>query len=135
MEKFIFLLIIIWLITVYVLLNNKLKKSRKKLNQEQIKSLKKLLKNIELNIDSTQHQILEIDKLYHKVLREAWYNWTFWEILKLNPKEITDINLIWELHKIRNKIAHDFDLMDQKTLLVKAKTYKKEVEKLIITLT
>ena len=135
MEKFIFLLIIIWLITVYVLLNNKLKKSRKKLNQEQIKSLKKLLKNIELNIDSTQHQILEIDKLYHKVLREAWYNWTFWEILKLNPKEITDINLIWELHKIRNKIAHDFDIMDQKTLLVKAKTYKKEVEKLIITLT
>ena len=135
MEKFIFLLIIIWLITVYVLLNNKLRKSRKKLNQEQIKSLKKLLKNIELNIDSTQHQILEIDKLYHKVLREAWYNWTFWEILKLNPKEITDINLIWELHKIRNKIAHDFDIMDQKTLLVKAKTYKKEVEKLIITLT
>ena len=135
MEKFIFLLIIIWLITVYVLLNNKLKKSRKKLNQEQIKSLKKLLKNIELNIDSTQHQILEIDKLYHKVIILAWYNWTFWEILKLNPKEITDINLIWELHKIRNKIAHDFDIMDQKTLLVKAKTYKKEVEKLIITLT
>lgn len=121
MEKFIFLLIIIWLITVYVLLNNKLRKSRKKLNQEQIKSLKRLLKNIELNIDSTQHQILEIDKLYHKVLREAWYNGTFWEILKLNPKEITDINLIWELHKIRNKIAHDFDLMDSKNTACKSK--------------
>ncbi len=131
----IFLFIIIWLFVVYVLLNTKLKKSRKKLNQEQIKSLKRLLKNIELNIDSAQHQILELDKLYHKVLREAWYNWTFWEILKLNPKEINDINLIWDLHKLRNKIAHDFDLMDQKTLLAKAKTYKKEVENLIITLT
>ena len=131
----IFLLIIIWLFVVYVLLNTKLKKSRKKLNQEQIKSLKRLLKNIELNINSAQHQILELDKLYHKVLREAWYNWTFWEILKLNPKEINDINLIWDLHKLRNKIAHDFDLMDQKTLLAKAKTYKKEVENLIIILT
>jgi uncharacterized protein YutE (UPF0331/DUF86 family) len=51
--------------------------------------------------------------------------------LKLEPKEISDINKIWELHKLRNKLVHDFDLLDDGILNKKAEEYKGEIERLL----
>jgi uncharacterized protein YutE (UPF0331/DUF86 family) len=56
---------------------------------------------------------------------------TFGEILKSKPREIDDLNKIWELHKLRNKLVHDFDLLDDIILTKKSKEYQKEFEKLL----
>jgi hypothetical protein len=44
---------------------------------------------------------------------------------------ISDINKIWELHKFRNKLVHDFDSFNEKVLNKKGEEYKIELEKLL----
>jgi len=39
--------------------------------------------------------------------------------------------MIWELHKLRNKLVHDFDLLSEKVLKTKSSEYKSQIEKLI----
>lgn len=119
-----FLLILIISLTLYL----KFKKKSKKID---ITNLNRLLKNIEQNTTNKSEKILNYDKLYHKILLEIWYSWTFWDILKLNPKEISDINKIWELHKIRNKLAHDFDLFEERLLTKYSKDYRDEINSLL----
>lgn len=95
-----------------------------------IKKERRHFKKIFLNIwksKSDKEKIIEYDKLYHKILLALWYNWSFWEILKMEPIEISNINEIWNLHKIRNKLVHEFDEIDEKELKKLAKNYKKEL--------
>lgn len=105
-------------------------KKWKKLSKEKIKYFQKKLKQIGANI-SSKEKIIDSDKLYHKILQEAWYNWDFWEILKQKPIIIWDLDKIWELHKIRNKLVHDFDQFDERLLLTKSNEFVKEIEKLL----
>lgn len=105
-------------------------KKWKKLSKEKIKDFEKKLKQINTNI-SSKEKIIDSDKLYHKILQEAWYNWDFWEILKQKPLIINDLDKIWELHKIRNKLVHDFDQFDERVLLTKSNEFVKEIEKLL----
>lgn len=105
-------------------------KKWKKLSPEKIKDFQKKLKQISSNI-SFKEKIIDSDKLYHKILQEAWYNWDFWEILKQKPIIIWDLDKIWELHKIRNKLVHDFDQFDERVLLTKSKEFTWEVDRLI----
>jgi len=56
-----------------------------------------------------------------------WYEWTFWDILKKEPNEIWNINKVWELHKLRNKLVHDFDLIDEVFLRRKEEEYFREL--------
>jgi hypothetical protein len=51
--------------------------------------------------------------------------------LKQKPKEIKNIAKIWELHKIRNKLVHDFDYFDEKLLIQKNKEYFLEIKNLL----
>jgi hypothetical protein len=51
--------------------------------------------------------------------------------LKQVPIEIHDINKIWTLHRVRNKLVHDFDLLSENVLRKNASEYKKELEKII----
>lgn len=121
----IFLIIIIfWIIIIYKFSKNK------KLSSEKINFFQKNCKKISQEFDK-KHQIINFDKLYHKLLNEIWYRGNFWDILKLKPKEIDDLNKIWELHKLRNKFVHDFDLLEEVILSKKAKEYKNEFEKLL----
>lgn len=105
-------------------------KKRKKLSPEKIKDFQKKLKQIGANI-SSKEKIIDADKLYHKILLEAWYLWDFWSILKQKPLIIDDLNKIWELHKIRNKLVHDFDNYAENILKEKSKEFVKEIEKLL----
>lgn len=105
-------------------------KKWKKLSKEKIKDFEKKLKQINTNI-SSKEKIIDSDKLYHKILQEAWYSWDFWEILKQKPLIINDLDKIWELHKIRNKLVHDFDQFDERVLLTKSNEFVKEIEKLL----
>jgi len=108
-----------------------LKFSRKrKLSREDRKYFKKHFNQINIKL-SSKERIIDYDKLYHKVLLWLWYEWTFWEILKQYPIEINDIETIWELHKLRNKLVHDFDLLDERLLKQKANKYKKILSQII----
>ncbi len=108
-----------------------LKFSRKrKLSRENRKFFKKLFNQINIKL-SSKEKIIDYDKLYHKVLLWLWYEWTFWEILKQYPVEINDIQTLWDLHKLRNKLVHDFDLLDEKVLREKSNKYKKLLGQII----
>jgi len=99
---------------------------KKKIPKQKKAYLNKLFKDISIK-NWSKEKIIDYDKLYHKILIEMWYSWTFWEILKLEPNEIWNINKVWELHKLRNKLVHDFDSIDEKYLKSKEKEYKNEI--------
>ena len=48
-------------------------------------------------------------------------------MIKLEPNEIWNINKVWELHKLRNKLVHDFDLIDEKVLQKAENEYFREI--------
>jgi len=118
-------IIIIWIYLIFKY------GSKNKLSKEDKKYFFKVFKKIKSNI-SLKEIIVDYDKLYHKILLGLWYKWTFWEILKLKPKEIRDINKIWELHKLRNKLVHDFDLMSESMLKKKTIEYEKEINAVLM---
>ena len=100
---------------------------KKKLSEADKKELKNIFKNIKVN-KSDKEKLIDYDKLYHKILQKFWYNWTFWEILKTKPNEIWNLNKVWELHKLRNKLVHDVDEEIKENLFLKVKEYEKEIE-------
>ena len=121
--------LVLIIIVFWVFLILKFSKS-KKLNSYVKKELSKNLKHIKTS-SSNKEKIVDFDKLYHKILLKLWYNWTFWEILKSKPKVINDLNKIWELHKLRNKLVHDFDLVSENILKNKALEYEKIINELL----
>lgn len=124
---FLFLILSIFIVYLlyYFLFGNKYNLSKNKKLYFQ-----KIFNKIQLN-NSSKEIIIETDKLYHKILLELWYNWTFGEILKQSPIVIKDINKVWELHKLRNKLVHDFHNIDSKILKQKSKEYLNELSLLL----
>lgn len=100
---------------------------KKKLSNEDKKEFLKLFRGIKKQ-ESNKEKIIDYDKLYHKILIKLWYDWTFWEILKREPNEIWNINKVWELHKLRNKLVHEFDKDFDFSLEKKVKEYEKQIE-------
>lgn len=128
------LYIVLWVVALVLLLAIFLiLKYRKtwKISEDWIKFFKKQIKQIDTPAISPRERILSFDKLYHHILKDLWYEWSFWEILKRKPKEISDIDQIWKLHKLRNKLAHDFDTIDERILIKRANEFKLEIEKMI----
>ena len=105
-------------------------KRSKKLSSDKIKDFQKKLSIIK-NSSSSKEKLIDSDKLYHKILQEIWYKWDFWSILKQKPIIIWDLSKIWELHKIRNKLVHDFEEHNESFLPSKSKEFIQEIEKLI----
>lgn len=125
----IFFIIVVLIILIWIFLVFKYTK-KYKIQPNKIKYFNTQLKRVIVN-GSSKEQIIDIDKLYHKILQEAGYQWTFWAILKSEPSEIWNLQKIWELHKLRNKLVHDFDLLSEKVLKTRSNEYKSEIEKLI----
>lgn len=121
----IFAIFIIYAITVVIKYSRK-----KKMSAEKRKHFQTLFKRI-VRWVSSKEKIVDMDKLYHKILLALWYEGTFWEILKMCPNEIWDLDKVWEIHKLRNKIVHDFDNHDEIFLKKKSVEYKKELEILL----
>ena len=108
-----------------------LKYSKKKtISKEKNILFTRLLKSTTAQV-SLKEKIINYDKLYHKILNELWYVWTFGEVLKWEPKEIRDRDKIWKLHKLRNKIVHDFDSYEERYLERQSQEYKKEIQQLL----
>ena len=121
------LVLIIIIFWVFIIL--KFSKS-KKLNYYVKKELVKNFKHIKTS-NSSKERIVDFDKLYHKILIKLWYNWTFWEILKSKPTVVSNLNTIWELHKLRNKLVHDFDIVSDNILKNKSLEYEKIINELL----
>ncbi len=52
--------------------------------------------------------VINADKLVDQALRECNFaGQTMGEKLKNSPKKFSDINSLWNAHKLRNKIAHE----------------------------
>ncbi|RAL55830.1 hypothetical protein BLD25_03245 [Candidatus Gracilibacteria bacterium GN02-872] len=100
---------------------------KKKLSEADKKELKNIFKNMKVN-KSDKEKLIDYDKLYHKILQKFGYNGTFGEILKTKPNEIGNLNKVWELHKLRNKLVHDVDEEIKENLFLKVKEYEKEIE-------
>ena len=100
---------------------------KKKLSEKDKKELKILFKKIK-NLPSDKEKIVDYDKLYHQILKRFWYEWTFWEILKKKPNEISNLNKVWTLHKLRNTLVHEFDSSLKDGLSKRVKEYEKEIE-------
>ena len=127
MYYFVIILVIVILFGIFVLL--KFSKN-KKLDNNAKKEIKKNLVYIK-NLSSNKEKIVDYDKLYHKILIKLWFKGSFGEILKSEPKVINDLNKIWELHKLRNKLVHDFDLLTENILKKKAEEYERIINNLL----
>ena len=123
----IILILIIWIWVYFAFFYKK----KAWFSQDQIKNFNKKMKLISSPSYSEREKIMELDKLYHYILKQAWYEGSFWEILKQNPICIEDINEVWRLHKIRNKLAHDFEEFEIVKLKKEVKKYNNEVKLLI----
>lgn len=89
----------IWLIKKYS------KESLSKADRIELKNKFKETKKLK----SLKEKMIFYDKLMHNILLKLWYKGTFWEILKQKPIQIENLNKVWELHKIRNKLVHELD--------------------------
>lgn len=105
-------------------------KTKKRLSEAEKKHFWNILKNISLK-NSYKEQILDYDTLYHKILLKLWYEGSFGEILKQEPRVIWDVQHVWNLHKLRNKLAHEFDILDEKTLENNARAFQKAIISLL----
>ena len=127
---YIFIILFVLIIFFWIFLILKFKKKKYKISANKISFFNTQLKRLIANWNYKE-QLIDMDKLYHKILLEWWYKWTFWEILKSEPSEIWNINTIWELHKLRNKLVHDFDILSESLLKKKVENYKKQIIGLI----
>lgn len=90
-----------------------------------------LLQNLKKSQSYTpKEQFIFLDSLYHRTLQEYGYRGTFWEILLKKPKEIHNIEKIWKLHKMRNKMVHELEY-ELKNIGENIEAYKKEFFKLL----
>lgn len=117
---FLIFIVIFWIFLIFKFSKNK------KLSKDNINFFKKNIEFIN-KINSKKEQIIDYDKIYHKILLELWYKWTFGEILKSKPFQINNLQNIWELHKLRNKLSHDLDIIDEKILSKKSQDFKNEL--------
>lgn len=130
MEKYFYAIIILVILVLLYATFWFIKLKRKRLSESKKNFLNWLLKEIEKQ-KNTRQEIIDYDKLYHRILKELWYKGDFWNILKSNPKEISDINKIWDLHKFRNKLVHDFDNFSENVIIKSSNDYKLEIKKLL----
>lgn len=128
MEYF-FLAIIIIILLVGVFLTfrfsgkKELKKDKKSYYQKEIQKVSVL--------PSSSERIMRYDMIMHHILKDYGYSGNVWDQLKAKPRMINNLNVIWGLHKLRNKLAHDMEPISPDLLEKKAQEFEKEVLKLL----
>ena len=56
-----------------------------------------------------KHKILDADKLLDAMLKKKGLAGSLGDKLKNNAKLFSDLNGLWEAHRLRNKLAHEID--------------------------
>lgn len=110
-------------IAVYALISSK----KTKLTRQDVRIFSNRWKSIMNKIPGEpQIAILEADKLLHKALEKSGYDGSLGEILKQKPHKISSLDNTWYAHKVRNRIAHDFDYRVEDREAKKVLKYYKE---------
>lgn len=128
MDEIVYIIIILLLlalvfISFYIKKKDKLTTSKKTAYKAKIK---------EISSQELSKKIILYDSMLSHILTDLWYNWNLGEQLKKKPSEIKlVINEVWELHKLRNKIAHELNKFDNNILEKNAKRYENILKDLI----
>lgn len=118
MYIFIWVIIVLCLATVYLLFKYTKKRG---LSQARIQYYHNKIN--QLNNEDYYKQIIQYDSMLSNILKELWYSWWLWEQLKKKPIILDwKLNSIWELHKLRNKVAHE--LWDINEYILKSSAMK-----------
>ncbi|MDD2917173.1 MAG: hypothetical protein PHH70_04990 [Candidatus Gracilibacteria bacterium] len=82
-------------------------------------------------LTSPTERIMRYDMIMHHILKEYGYSGTVGDQLKAQPGVIKDIDAIWSLHKLRNKLAHSMETVSEGLLESKAHEFEKEILRLL----
>lgn len=82
-------------------------------------------------LSSPSEQIMKYDIILHRILKDYGYSWNVCDQLKAKPRMINNLNTIWSLHKLRNKLAHDMEPISVDLLKKNAQEFEKELLKLL----
>lgn len=74
---------------------------------------------------------MQYDKILSHILREYGYEWNVGDQLKARPKVIINIDEVWRLHKLRNRLAHELTEISSSTLKNEATNFKKVLTTLL----
>jgi hypothetical protein len=102
-------LLIIGLALVYLVFIIWLKKFKKAgLAESDRKFLLKKWQEIKKDPD-LRHQIINADKILDKLLEKRGYEGNVGDKLKQSKAHFSDLDGVWNAHKLRNKLAHELD--------------------------
>lgn len=106
MEPYILIFVVILLICLEIFFV--LRKRRKRFSQKEIAFLvsewESILKRVPVE---PRYAILDADKLLDYVLKKRGYVGTLGEKLKKSEKCFSNINEIWNAHRLRNRVVHE----------------------------
>jgi len=128
MEYF-FLTIIVLILLVGVFLTFRFS-SKKELKKNKKDYYRKEIQKIS-NFPFPSERIMKYDVVLHHILKDYGYSGNVGDQLKAKPRVIRDLNVIWSLHKLRNKLAHSMDTVSEELLEKKANEFEKEILRLI----
>lgn len=80
---------------------------------------------------SPNERIMKYDTILNHILKDHGYSGTVSDQLKEKPIIINDIETIWNLHKLRNRLTHDMDTISKDVLERKSREFEKELNTLI----
>lgn len=80
---------------------------------------------------SASERIMKYDNILHHILKEYGYQGTLGDQLKAKPLIIDNLDTIWNLHKLRNRLAHDMEAISASVLENKSREFEKEVLRLL----
>jgi hypothetical protein len=121
-------LILIFLFLVFIFALYAFAKSIfvKKLNSADMVYVKGHWADIMNNIDEDASKaILDADKILDYVLARHGFSGSLGEKLKTSAYKFSDLNGIWNAHKLRNKLAHEFEEADEDEVKKALKQYKR----------
>ena len=105
---------------------------KRKISRFKSRDYQKKISKILCERSSVREQIIDLDIILHKILLDLGYKWTLWEILKQSPEYISNINIVWEVHKVRNNLVHNLDNdYSEKILRQKLADFTKEIKILL----
>lgn len=102
------LFIIVLLVLLVLLQYWMLKRKRSKWSKKDQTFVRDNWKRIESMTDN-RHQVLEADKLLDHMMRSRGFKGSVADMLKQHARQFSDLEALWQAHKLRNKLAHELD--------------------------
>lgn len=80
---------------------------------------------------SPKERYIELDVLYHHILQSLGYTGSFGSILKQSPVVVKDLDTIWRLHKLRNRLVHEMQTISDREIENALTQYLRETKDIL----